>query len=239
MSIYLSLYLSRGGVCARRKAIELIKDGEVSVNGTVVTDPSTQVNEHDKVVCMKRRVIIAQPIHVLLNKPKGIVTSCADEKNRMTVVDLIKIKQKNVRLYPVGRLDKDTTGLLLLTNDGQWAQRLAHPKYRVQKGYTVTLNKPLSPEAFDRLKRGIHLYDGKFVLDRIYFPRKNNRRVINLTIHSGKYRIIRRAFESLDYKVAILDRQRYGSLSLAGVPRGSWRELSEKEITALTAEKKK
>lgn len=235
MSIYLSLYLSRGGVCARRKAIELIKEGEVSVNGVVVTDPKTHVFEHDKVICLGRRVIIAKPVYVLLNKPKGIVTSCADERNRQTVVDLISIKPKNVRLYPVGRLDKDTTGLLLLTNDGQWAQRLAHPKYRVKKVYSATLNRQLSSEDFERLKRGIHLYDGKFVLDRIYFPRKNNRRVIGLIIHSGKYRIIRRAFESLGYKVAALDRLKYGTLSLAGVPRGSWRELTEKEMIALNA----
>ena len=149
MSIYLSLYLSRGGVCARRKAIELIKAGDVSVNDQTITDPSTQVYEHDKVVCLGRRVVIAQPVYVLLNKPKGIVTTCADEKRRQTVVDLVHIKQKNIRLYPVGRLDKDTTGLLLMTNDGQWAQRLAHPKYRVQKVYSALLNKPLIAEDFE------------------------------------------------------------------------------------------
>ena len=234
MSLYLSLYLARGGVCARRKAIELIKEGEVTVNGERITDPAHKVFEHDKVMCFGRRVAIAKPVYILLNKPKGIVTSCADERNRRTVVDMIKIKPKNIRLYPVGRLDKDTTGALILTNDGEWAQRLAHPKYRVPKTYVATLDKAFDHQTFEKLKNGVFLPDGKFKPDRLYYPRKNNKRVVGLTIHSGKYRIVRRVFHRLGFDVKHLDRLFYGVLSLKNLPRGSWRVLSEKEIGALS-----
>lgn len=234
--MYLSLYLSRGGICARRKAIDLIKAGEVTVNGERIIDPAHQVQEHDTVVYQGRRVVIAQPLYVLLNKPKGVVTSCADERNRNTVVDLVKIKGKNVRLYPVGRLDKDTTGVLLLTNDGQWAQKLAHPKYRVAKTYVATLAAPLTHEAFERLKRGLFLFDGKFKPDRVYYPKAHNKRVVGITIHSGKYRIVRRVFETLGCRVKSLDRLFYGPLSLKRLERGSWRYLTEKEVAALSGE---
>lgn len=233
--MYLSVYLARGGVCARRKAIELIKSGEVRVNGAIETNPAYQVQHGDKVLCHERRVTLPNFFYVLLNKPKGVVTTCEDERKRQTVVDMVRLKDKKIRLYPVGRLDKDTTGALILTNDGNFSQRLAHPKYRVQKTYVATLDKPMSHEDFNRLKDGFFLPDGKFRPDRAYYPRKNNYRVVGLSIHSGKYRIIRRAFYRLGYEVKALDRIYYGNLSLKKLPRGMWRELTKEEVTKLLA----
>jgi len=238
--MYLSVYLSRGGVCARRKAIELIKAGQVLVNGEPIIDPAYLVQSHDKVVYNERRVKLEEPVYVLLNKPKGVVSSCADEKRRKTVVDLITLKmgKHDVRLYPVGRLDKETTGALILTNDGEAAQKMAHPKFSVKKNYVAKLDKEFTHESYELLKKGFFLYDGRFVPDKVFYPRKHNKYVVGLTVHSGKYRVIRRAFYRLGYEVTALDRVSYGPLSLHGLARGAWRVLTAAEINDFIGENK-
>ena len=237
--MYLSVYLSRSGVCARRKAAELIKDGQVLVNGNPEINPAYVVQSHDKVVYMDRRVKLEEPVYVLLNKPRGVVSTCSDEQRRKNVTDLISIKvqNKNIRLYPVGRLDKETTGALVLTNDGELAQRMAHPKYEIKKTYVAMLDRPFEHADYERLIKGFFLYDGKFVPDRVYYPRKQNKYVVGVTVHSGKYRIIRRAFYRLGYEVVKLDRVGYGSISLHGLARGTWRLLDASEVKDFIGEK--
>jgi 23S rRNA pseudouridine2605 synthase len=237
--MYLSVYLARGGVCARRKAIELVKEGQVLVNGVIETNPAYIVQSHDKVMYMERRVKLEEPVYVLLNKPRGVVSTCSDEQKRKAVTDLISIKvqNKNVRLYPVGRLDKETTGALVLTNDGELAQRMAHPKYAVKKTYIAMLDKPFIHDDYERLKKGFFLYDGRFIPDRVYYPRKQNKFVVGVVVHSGKYRIIRRAFFQLGYEVVKLDRVGYGQLSVHGLARGAWRLLEPSEIKEFVGEK--
>ncbi len=236
--MYLSVFLARSGVCSRRKAAELIKSGDISVNGAPVIDPAYVVQPQDKVLYMDRRVQLEKPVYVMLNKPRGVVSTCADEKRRKTVVDMIelKINRRQVRLYPVGRLDKETTGLLVLTNDGVTAQKMAHPKYEIKKTYIAKLDHEFTHEAYEQLKKGMFLYDGRFVPDKVYYPRKNNKFVVGLVVHSGKYRVIRRAFYKLGYEVDTLDRVGYGSLSLHGLARGAWRLLSADEIKDFTGE---
>jgi len=237
-AMYLSVYLARGGVCARRKAIELIKEGQVLVNGEVQTNPAYLVQSHDKVIYAECRVKPEPPVYVLLNKPRGVVSSCADEQRRKTVVDMITLKmnKKQVRLYPVGRLDKETTGTLILTNDGDAAQKMAHPKHEVKKTYIAQLDAEFTHEAYEALKKGMYLHDGRFLPDKVYYPRRHNKFVVGLIIHSGKYRVIRRAFYKLGYEVLALDRVAYGSLTTRGLARGAWRLLSSEEITDFTGE---
>jgi len=236
--MYLSVFLARSGVCSRRKAADLIKTGDVTVNGVPVVDPAYMLQPHDKVLYQDARVQLEKPVYVMLNKPRGIVSTCADEKKRKTVVDIVelKINRRQVRLYPVGRLDKETTGLLVLTNDGIAAQKMAHPKYEIKKTYIAKLDHEFTHEAYEQLKKGLFLYDGRFVPDKVYYPRKNNKFVIGLVVHSGKYRVIRRAFYKLGYEVEALDRVGYGSLSLRGLARGAWRLLSADEIKDFTGE---
>jgi len=230
--MYLSVYLARSGVCARRKAAELIKEGQVVVNGTPMLDPAYMVQPNDKVLCEGRRVELEKPICVLMNKPRGVLSSCADEKGRQTVVDLIKLRinRRDVRLYPVGRLDRETTGALVLTNDGDLAQRMAHPKYEVKKTYVAKLDKEFDHESYELLKKGLFLHDGRFIPDKVYYPSKGNKFTVGLVVHSGKYRVIRRACYRLGFEVNSLDRIGYGALSLRGLVRGGWRVLSTEEI---------
>ena len=230
--MYLSHYLARGGVCARRKAAELIKDGFVKVNDKVEKNPAYEIKEEDRIVYGGKRVYPQEAAYLVLNKPKGIVTTCADERNRQTVLDMIKIKNKKLRLYPVGRLDKDTTGLLVLTNDGEMAQKLAHPKFRVRKTYMAKLDKPLEKMDYEKLRKGVFLRDGRFAPDKIFHP-KTSTRVVGLEIHSGKYRIIRRAFFHLGYEVLMLERVAYGPLRLKDLPTGSWRDIKRTELLKL------
>lgn len=234
--MYLSRYLALGGVCARRKATELIKSGVVTVNGRIEENPAYEVQTGDRVVCDGKSVHKQEPIYIALNKPKGVVTTCADERNRITVLDLVKIKRRKIRLYPVGRLDQETTGLLLLTNDGDLAQQLAHPRNAIRKTYMVKLDKPLTQQALEQLKKGLYLYDGRFIPDRVFMP-KTSQRVVGIEIHSGKNRVIRRAFFKLGYEVLTLDRVTYGPLRLDGLPRGSWRELRPSELGAILEKK--
>jgi len=234
VSNYLSLYLSRSGVCSRRAAADVIKAGRVSVNGSIVIDPAYRVTDADVVRCDNAVITLQEMIYVLFNKPQGVVTTCADDRNRVTVIDLVRVK-KGIRLYPVGRLDKETTGALLLTNDGEVAHRLAHPKYHVEKIYVAKLNKPLTHEKYEQLKRGVFLRDGKFVPDRVFYPKRGNKYVVGLSIHSGRYRIIRRVFFQLGFEVLDLDRVAYGALSIKGMAPGKWRLLKKREIASLLA----
>jgi len=227
--MYLNVYLARCGVCSRRKATELIKDGEIRVNGVAVTTPSYEVQDGDKVLCGDRPVRKQEFLYIMMNKPAGVVTSCEDEKRRQTVVDFIKLK-KGQRVFPVGRLDKATTGILLLTNDGDWAQKLAHPKHRVRKTYIVKLDNQFEHKHMEKLAKGMFLSDGKFIPDRVYYPKPGNKWVVGIDIHSGRHRIIRRAFRALGFYVNSLERTKYGSLTLKGLPKGTWRLIKPESV---------
>ncbi len=228
----LNKFLAHAGVCSRRKAVELIKGRLVKVNGKIVTDPAFSVSDTDKVSVRGKQVVVEKKLYILLNKPRGYITTTSDEKGRETVLDLIGSSHKQ-RLYPVGRLDRNTTGLLLITNDGEVAQRLTHPKHEIKKVYHVTLDKPFLEKNRSEIIRGVRLRDGKVVVDRISHalgPKKNQLRI---TIHSGRNRIVRRLFDLLGYNVKRLDRVQYGSFVKKGLPVGVWRKLSKKEIGSL------
>jgi 23S rRNA pseudouridine2605 synthase len=226
----LNHYLAQAGICSRRKAVQLIKDSLVTVNGVVVTNPAYQVKETDAVKCNNKLIKHQEKIYLLLNKPKGYVTTASDELGRKTVFDLVSLAHKT-RLFTVGRLDKDTTGLIVLTNDGDLAQKLAHPRYQIKKIYEATLDKPLPEEDMLIIKKGIRLRDGIIKVDALAsFDRGMT---IKVTLHSGKKRVIRRIFEALDYKVKKLDRINYAGLAKKGLQPGAWRFLTAAEISLL------
>lgn len=228
----LNKYLAQAGIASRRNAVELIKKGSVRINNTVIKDPSHRVLEADIVTVNGKRIIAQESLYILLNKPAGYITTTSDEKGRDTVMDLLgkSIKQ---RLYPVGRLDRNTTGLLLLTNDGTVAQRLAHPKYEVKKIYQVVLHKPFTEADRNRISKGIKLSDGFVKVDRVSYGLGPKKDQVRITLHSGKNRIVRRIFEEIGYQVKKLDRIALASLSKKGIPRGSWRKLRKKEVDQL------
>jgi len=228
----LTKYLSQAGIASRRNVVALIKEGHVRVNGVVETKPSYLVQPEDVVTYKNKRVVIEKKLYVLLNKPAGYITTLSDEKGRKTVMDLLA-DAFTVRLYPVGRLDCNTTGLLLLTNDGDLAQRLAHPRYEVSKVYQVELDQPLTIADFQKIKQGLVLKDGPIAVDEIYFvPQKTYHHVV-VRLHSGKNRIVRRIFEHLKYRVQSLDRIEYAGLTKKGLKVGSWKELTKYEVEAL------
>ncbi len=228
----LNKFLAQAAVASRRKAVELIRQGIVRVNNTVIKEPGYIVQENDIVTVHGKRIYAQEHIYVLLNKPAGYVTTTADEKGRPTVIDLLG-KSFKERLYPVGRLDINSTGLLLLTNDGTLAQQLTHPRYEVAKVYQVTLDKTLQESDRQRIIKGIRLIDGMVRVDRISHPLGPQKNCIRLTLHSGKNRVVRRLFEEINYKVKKLDRVAYAMLSKRGLPLGLWRRLSKKEINSL------
>lgn len=228
----LSKFIAQAGFCSRRKAVELIEQGKVIVNGKIITNPAHRVVSADRIVVENKPVIKEQKVSILLNKPKGYVTTVSDEFGRNTVMDLLTGVPK-VRLYPVGRLDRDTTGLLILTNDGDFAQGLAHPSREIKKVYVVTLDKPLQYEDKVTIKGGIKLKDGIVPVDAVEYIHPRNLEKVKITIHSGKYRVIRRLFGHLGYHVRALDRVFYASLSKKGLPLGHWRFLTAKEIDLL------
>lgn len=228
----LNKFLAYAGVASRRNAVLLIKKGSVRVNNTVITDPAHSVKENDNVTVHGKKVTIQEPIYIILNKPTGYITTTADEEGRPTVMDLIGRKFKQ-RLYPVGRLDRNTTGLLLLTNDGIIAQKLAHPRYKIAKVYQVTLHKPLHQKDRATIIKGVRLSDGIARVDRISQPLGPRKNIVRLTLHSGKYRIVRRLFATLDYNIKKLDRIEYGGLKKSGLALGHWRKLSKKEMVML------
>lgn len=228
----LNAFIASAGVCSRRKAVQLIKEGLVIVNGSVFLNPAYDVKDTDKISAAGRRIKIEEKIYIMLNKPKGYITTVSDERDRQTVMDLVTDFKE--RLYPIGRLDRSTTGLLILTNDGQLAQKLAHPSFGVAKTYHVSLNAGLTQKAIDLIKKGIYLEDGKVVIDELSFCDPKSTQYVRVVIHSGKNRIIRRLFEFLGYKVKELDRVGYAGLNHKGLARGAYRSLTKREVELLT-----
>ncbi|MCW5906769.1 MAG: rRNA pseudouridine synthase [Chitinophagales bacterium] len=236
----LNKYLSHAGVASRRKADELIKEGKVTVNGTVVTEMGYKVTRNDRVEFEGKRLNPEKKYYLLLNKPKDFITTVSDEKKRKTVMDLIRSAYKQIkspaqpRLYPVGRLDRNTTGVLLITNDGELAQKLTHPSTEVKKVYHVVLDKKLRKEDFDKIAEGgVVLEDGIAEVDVIAYPNPKNKAEVGVEIHTGKNRFVRRVFEALGYELEKLDRVYFAGLTKKDLPRGKWRFLKEDEVRLL------
>ena len=230
--IRLNKFLANAGVCSRREADEFITAGVVSVNGEVVTELGTKIKRSDVVKFHDEPVSIERKVYVLLNKPKDTVTTSDDPQERRTVMDLVK-GACNERIYPVGRLDRNTTGVLLLTNDGDLASKLTHPKFLKKKIYHVHLDKNLTKADMDQIAAGIQLEDGEIHADAISYTDDFKKDQVGIEIHSGKNRIVRRIFDSLGYKVVKLDRVFFAGLTKKGLRRGDWRYLSEAEVNYL------
>ena len=230
--IRLNKFLANAGVCSRREADEFITAGVVSVNGVVVTELGTKIKRGDEVKFHDQAVSIERKIYVLLNKPKDTVTTSDDPQARRTVMDLVK-GACDERIYPVGRLDRNTTGVLLLTNDGDLASKLTHPKYLKKKIYHVHLDKNLTKADMEQIAAGIQLDDGEIQADAISYTDDFKKDEVGIEIHSGKNRIVRRIFESLGYKVVKLDRVFFAGLTKKGLRRGEWRYLTEPEVNFL------
>ena len=231
--IRLNKYLANAGVCSRREADEFILAGVVTVNGQVITELGTKVKRSDEVRFHDQLVNIERKIYLLLNKPKDYVTTVEDPQDRKTVMDLVKGACKE-RIYPVGRLDRNTTGVLLFTNDGEMASKLTHPSFRKKKVYHVRVDKPLTAEDFEKLLSGIELEDGEIKVDAINFtPTDTDHTQVGIEIHSGRNRIVRRMFEALGYHVVRLDRTQFAGLTKKNLRRGDWRFLTEKEVNML------
>lgn len=230
--IRLNKFLANAGVCSRREADEFITAGVVSVNGEVITELGTKIKRGDEVKFHDQPVSIERKIYILLNKPKDTVTTSDDPQARRTVMDLVKGACPE-RIYPVGRLDRNTTGVLLLTNDGDLASKLTHPKYLKKKIYHVHLDKNLTKADMDQIASGIQLDDGEIHADAISYTDENKKSDVGIEIHSGKNRIVRRIFESLGYKVQKLDRVYFAGLTKKGLRRGEWRFLTEQEVNFL------
>jgi len=227
----LNKYIAHCGVCSRRDAVSLIKEGKVKVNDELIVEPGHKVTIEDKITLSGKKLQVQKNLlYILLNKPKGFITTNDDPKGRRTVMDIFE-GQVEERIFPVGRLDRNTTGVLLLTNDGELTQKLSHPKYAIRKVYQVTLDKDLSLEDFDKIKEGVILEDGPAPVDQMEFLDAKNE--LGLEIHSGKNRIVRRIFESLGYEVEKLDRVIYAGLTKKNVMRGKWRFLSKQEVINL------
>lgn len=227
--IVLNKYLAHAGIDSRRKTVDLIKNGMIRVNGKIITDPSYKVIQKDHVKVGNKLVATENRIYILLNKPSGFVTTVSDDKRRPTVMSLIDMKGK-ARLYPVGRLDRDTTGLLLITNDGELTQRLAHPSHEVQKVYRILLDKTLEHEHLEEIKAGVRLSDGRVYVDHVAPMHGTHGRAVTVTLHSGRYRVVRRLFEHFGYVVKALDRSKFSKLTQYGLTVGNWRHLTAEEI---------
>ena len=230
--IRLNKFLANAGVCSRREADEFITAGVVSVNGEIVTELGTKIKRSDLVKFHDEPVSIERKVYVLLNKPKDTVTTSDDPQERRTVMDLVK-GACNERIYPVGRLDRNTTGVLLLTNDGDLASKLTHPKFLKKKIYHVHLDKNLTKADMEQIAAGIQLEDGEIHADAISYTDDFKKDQVGIEIHSGKNRIVRRIFESLGYKVVKLDRVFFAGLTKKGLRRGDWRYLTEAEVNYL------
>lgn len=229
----LNKFIAHAGVCARRDAAELVKTGVVTVNGKAITEPGFKVSVADEIKVKGKRIQVTKNlVYILLNKPKDYITTTEDPQGRKTVLDLIKTAT-NERVYPVGRLDRNTSGVLLLTNDGELAQTLSHPKNQVKKIYEVKLDKPVSKADFEAIAAGITLEDGFIQPDGIGYVDPRDKSIIGIEIHSGRNRIVRRIFEHLKYDVKGLDRVMYAGLTKKNVNRGKWRLLVEKEVRLL------
>ena len=229
----LNKYVAHAGVCSRRDAADLVRSGKVSVNGKVIMEPGHKVVATDEIKVQGKKISASKNlVYILLNKPKDHITTTEDPEGRKTVMDIVR-KATPERVYPIGRLDRNTTGVLILTNDGELAQKLSHPSYEVKKIYEVTLDRPLVKKDFDQLLNGITLEDGFIAPDSLAYADARNKAVIGIEIHSGKNRIVRRMFEKIGYDVRNLDRVMYANLTKKNVERGKWRFLQEKEVRLL------
>ncbi|UEG50029.1 rRNA pseudouridine synthase [Ferruginibacter lapsinanis] len=229
----LNKFLAHCGVCSRRDAVEIVKGGKIKVNGNVILEPAFKVTEKDEVIFNGKKLFIAKNlVYILLNKPKDYITTTDDPQGRKTVLQLVK-QATTERIYPVGRLDRNTSGVLLLTNDGELTQKLSHPSYNITKLYEAKLDKPLLKADFDKILTGIKLEDGEIKADSLGYVDPKDKSVIGIEIHSGRNRVVRRIFESMGYDVKGLDRVMYATLTKKNVDRGKWRYLSEKEVRLL------
>jgi 23S rRNA pseudouridine2605 synthase len=232
-TIRLNKFIANSGICSRREADHLIESGAVSINGKIVTELGTKITRDDKVQFGGETLNIEKKVYLLLNKPKGYITTVDDPQDRNTVMMLVKDACKE-RIYPVGRLDRNTSGLLLFTNDGETAKKLTHPGHKVRKVYHVELNKGLSKPDMMQLTEGIELEDGMMTVDEIaYTGSGDDKKNIGVVIHSGRNRVVRRLFESLEYEVVKLDRVAFANLTKKDLPRGRWRMLEQSEVNML------
>ncbi|MEQ8237820.1 MAG: pseudouridine synthase [Cyclobacteriaceae bacterium] len=229
--VRLNKYIANSGVCSRRDADKLIADGQIKVNGEVVREMGYKVKKTDSVKHLNKLLNPEKPQYVLLNKPKDFITTASDPKDRNTVMQLVE-KACNERIYPVGRLDRQTTGLLLFTNDGDLAKKLTHPSFGIKKIYQVLLDKPITTVDFQAILNGLELEDGVAEVKEMA-SLGDDARNLGIEIHMGKNRIVRRIFEAVGYKVVKLDRVMFGNLTKKNLGRGKWRHLDEKEIINL------
>jgi 23S rRNA pseudouridine2605 synthase len=229
----LNKYIASCGVASRRGAVDLVKDGHVTVNGEVMKEIGYKVMPNDKIAYKGKDISpVIQKIYILINKPKDTITTVSDEKGRKTVLDLVG-KTVKERIYPVGRLDRDTTGLLLMTNDGDLSQKMTHPSFKVKKIYHAVLNKPLTREDLKTIQQGLKLEDGVAEVDVANYVQGAGKEEVLMEIHIGKNRIVRRIFEHLGYDVVKLDRIYYGGLTKKDLPRGGYRSLTQEELIML------
>ena len=228
--IRLNRYIAMCGLCSRRKAESFIRGGDVSINKKIITNLATRVFLKDIVFVNGKKITLEKKRYIVLNKPTGYITTMSDEKGRKTVVSLIKNSYKE-RVVPVGRLDKDTTGVLLFTNDGDLAKRLSHPSYEVQKIYHVVLDRAVTKKDFSLIQQGINLVDGLVFVDDIQYLDSTNK--IRIQIHLGKNRIVRRIFEYYNYHVVTLDRIQYANIQKRSLPVGHWRDITKIELEKL------
>src|SRR5436190_5481082 len=227
----LNKFIAHCGTSSRRDAAELVKLGNVKVNNETITEPGHKVSTKDEVKVNGKKITLAENlVYILLNKPKDYITTTDDPQNRKTVLNLIRIKE---RIYPVGRLDRNTSGVLLLTNDGDLSQTLTHPSFEVKKVYHVSLDRPLEKKDFDKVLKGVILEDGPAKVDVLAYADSKDRKQLGIEIHSGRNRIVRRIFEHLGYEVKNLDRVMFAGLTKKKIERGKWRFLSEKEVREL------
>lgn len=228
----LNKYLAHAGIASRRKADELIKEGLVKVNGEVVTEMGHRVLPEDEVTFRGKPVQPEKKVYILLNKPKNVISTTDDEKERKTVLDVVK-PAIDARIYPVGRLDRDTTGLLLLTNDGELARKLSHPSSEIEKVYLAKLDRPLKGADMEAIKKGVQLEEGKALVDDVAYPFPEDKTQVGLELHIGWNRVVRRIFEKLGYDVKSLDRVLFAGLSKKNLSRGKWRYLTKPEVITL------
>ena len=229
----LNKFLAHCGVCSRRDAVAIISEGKVKINGVVATEPGYKVQPADEIIYNNKKLFVTKNlVYILLNKPKDYITTTDDPQGRKTVLELIK-KATNERVYPIGRLDRNTSGVLLLTNDGDLTQKLSHPSYEIKKIYEVKLDKILNKADFEKIIDGLILEDGPVLVDSLAYADSKDKSIIGIEIHSGRNRIVRRIFEKLGYDVKGLDRVMYAGLTKKNVERSKWRYLSDKEIRLL------
>ncbi len=229
--IRLNKFIANAGICSRREADNLIAGGDIKINGKVVTELGTKVSRTDKVYYKGKPLRPEKPVYVLLNKPKDFITTTDDPENRRTVMELVK-NAGDERIYPVGRLDRNTTGLLLFTNDGELAEKLAHPSNEIRKIYRVEIDKPIEEDDFNTIEAGFELEDGRVDVDKVAVIDSKGY-TLGIEIHIGRNRVVRRIFEHLGYEVLKLDRVMYAGLDKLNLPRGKWRFLTDKEVARL------